>query len=802
MSVKKVIEEAKNKKKHEDIVDIAEVFSPPRITKLAQLVGLRPGLAMDLTTGWDFNLKEHRDLAEEYVRVVKPLLLIGSPECRMFSALQNLNKKNLGMKSELIMQAKAHIRFVVQLYRIQMESGRLFLHEHPCGATSWQLAEIQDIMKKDGVVTTLADQCMYGLKTWSTNRKILDTPAQKKTRFMTNSEDIAEELKRKCDRSHAHQALMDGRAKGAAIYPRGLCEAVCRGVKKEKQRRVQQLRCLMTVTADTKIDPDEDHEVETMAARAWDDVSGEELDAKKVMRARLKELAFVREKGVWRKVRRAEVKARGIKVIGARWIDINKGDNVKDNYRSRYVAKEFNDGKDDSLFASTPPLEALRLIISEAATIDYDQEEIHKVIMINDVARAFFEAEATREVYVELPEEALEGNEAKSEWVAGLDKSLYGTRDAAVNFQLGCKKYFSSIGSSAGRYNASTYYHSGRQLRMMLHGDDFATVGDVKQIEWLKKKLEERFEIKTNILGKKYEHEGRLLGRVLRVTENGWEYEADQRHVDYLVRALNLQDANDVNTPQEESKPWLAKEEEVPLDEGKAWEYRSLVARGNYLASDRIDIQYAVKELCRNMSKPTVGDRRKLKRLVRYLKGSPRLVSQFQFQQRLQELDGYSDSDWAGCKVTAKSTSGGVITLGAHTIKTWSTTQKSITLSSAEAELVAAVKMAAELIGVTQLMGDWGLKLRGRVHVDSAAAIGVVGRKGNGKLRHVRVGSLWIQERVERGELEMQKVWGEWNPADLLTKGIARVNVERFVSLANQRWEEGRAGVSLQLKSA
>ena len=64
MSVKKVIEEAKNKKKHEDIVDIAEVSSPPRITKIAQLVGLRPGLAMDLTTGWDFDLNEHRDLAE------------------------------------------------------------------------------------------------------------------------------------------------------------------------------------------------------------------------------------------------------------------------------------------------------------------------------------------------------------------------------------------------------------------------------------------------------------------------------------------------------------------------------------------------------------------------------------------------------------------------------------------------------------------------------------------------------------------------------------------------------------------
>ena len=138
--------------------------------------------------------------------------------------------------------------------------------------------------------------------------------------------------------------------------------------------------------------------------------------------------------------------------------------------------------------------------------------------------------------------------------------------------------------------------------------------------------------------------------------------------------------------------------------------------------------------------------------------------------------------------------------LGKHTIKTWSTTQKSITLSSAEAELVAAVKMSTELIGITQLAEDWGLPLKGRVQVDSSAAIGVIGRRGNGKLRHVRVGSLWIQERVERGDLDLQKVHGEWNPADLLTKGLNREKMARFVQMASQRFAEGRADTSLQLK--
>ena len=95
---------------------------------------------------------------------------------------------------------------------------------------------------------------------------------------------------------------------------------------------------------------------------------------------------------------------------------------------------------------------------------------------------------------------------------------------------------------------------------------------------------------------------------------------------------------------------------------------------------------------------------------------------------------------------------------GGHLVKSWSSTQKSITLSSGEAELVAALKMSAELIGMTQLLSDWGIRSHGKVYVDSSAAIGTIQGRGNGKLRHVRVGDLWTQEKVENGELQIEKV--------------------------------------------
>ena len=108
----------------------------------------------------------------------------------------------------MMKQAKEHLKFVTTLYKMQWEAGRLFLHEHPAGATSWQLDMMKEVMQLDGVRTIVADQCMYGLKTWSTDKRQKDAAAQKKTRFVTNSESISNNLKKKCDGSHKHQGLL------------------------------------------------------------------------------------------------------------------------------------------------------------------------------------------------------------------------------------------------------------------------------------------------------------------------------------------------------------------------------------------------------------------------------------------------------------------------------------------------------------------------------------------------------------------------------------------------------------------
>ena len=189
---------------------------------------------MDLTTGWGFNIAEHRRQAEDYVDRVKPLVLIGSPPCVAFSQLQTFVKDS-DRKAQQLAEGIRHMEFVVKLYRKQIEGGRVFLHENPAHAKSWALPCIRKMLKQLDVNVVESDQCMFGLKTWGAPRAQL-VLAKKPTKFMTNSRAIGAELRRKCDKSHDHQSLVDGRGKGAARYPLALCRAICKGIVEEKKQ--------------------------------------------------------------------------------------------------------------------------------------------------------------------------------------------------------------------------------------------------------------------------------------------------------------------------------------------------------------------------------------------------------------------------------------------------------------------------------------------------------------------------------------------------------------------------------------
>ena len=130
-------------------------------------------------------------------------------------------------------------------------------------------------------------------------------------------------------------------------------------------------------------------------------------------------------------------------------------------------------------------------------------------------------------------------------------------------------------------------------------------------------------------------------------------------------------------------------------------------------------------------------------------------------------MTSFTDSDWAGCKKIARSTSVGIVCLGEHTIKTYCKQQKVVALSSAEAELYAMAAASAESMAVQAYAADLGMNLKSELYTDSSAVLGVAKRAGIGKVRHLRTQGLWIQETRISGRITYKKVLGEKNPADL-----------------------------------
>ena len=305
----------------------------------------------------------------------------------------------------------------------------------------------------------------------------------------------------------------------------------------------------------------------------------------------------------------------------------------------------------------------------------------------------------------------------------------------------------------------------------------------------------------SEMIGPDPHHQKRLkvIGRWVEIGEKGVEVYPDERYVKQALEAYGMQECKPATSPAtkhneethddrrgllirrllEENRPMGEKDKEeesklrgTPLEEAEATTFRSVAALINFIAPDRADIQYAVKEFLRAMSEPGELDLARLKRILRDLKGKPKVSLKFPFGPAEDTIQVYVDADFAGCQTSRKSTCGGIVVWRGGVIKTWSKTKSTIALSTGEAELGAIVRGVAEGEGIVSLLRDFGLSARICLKSDASAAVGITKRVGLGKVRHLAVSDLWVQQRVQKGDVIIEKVAGKVNPADLLTKAL------------------------------
>ena len=131
--------------------------------------------------------------------------------------------------------------------------------------------------------------------------------------------------------------------------------------------------------------------------------------------------------------------------------------------------------------------------------------------------------------------------------------------------------------------------------------------------------------------------------------------------------------------------------------------------------------------------------------------------------------------------------------LGTHCVKHWSKTQSTIAMSSGEAELAGIAYGVAQSLGIQSLAADLGMSLGIEVFSDATAAIGITKRRGLGKIRHLHVSDLWVQEKVQKGVISIHKILGTQNPADVLTKYVDCKTMAAALDKLSLRFHEGRA---------
>jgi hypothetical protein len=774
---------------------VTELFSPPRVNAniqkgLANAAGFVNGTSFDMIVDqqsgerWNFLEASDRRKCWERLKQEDPWIVIGSPPCTAFCALNIGLNKNRGdpvQRERRRAEGQVLLGFALGVYAWQVGRCKYFLHEHPASASSWSMPEVIAVQKMEGVTTAVSDACVFGMTAVDSDGQ--ERLVKKPTKWMSNAPRLLASLGYRCNGRHQHTPLLGGRAANAAIYPPELVLAIVRGLQAQREEDARRGKTT-TPLSEAILSAISEVPLQTggTAKDTYDEYTGVLLDPVLVAKGKEEELKYFKTKTVWEIVARAS--SEGRKIVGTRWICSNKGDEDNPEIRCRLVCQEVKTYQTEEFFAATPPLETLRMILSIAA------ENPEKDVSLVDISRAYFNAFIEREVFVELPKEAGCGKGV----IGRLVKCMYGTRDAAQGWEGTYRQALEAMGFQKGKASPCVFGHLTRDISLTVHGDDFFATALPADLEWYEKELLKKFEGKVKGRLKQKGDELRVLNRIVRRAATGYEWEADQRHAELLIAGARLaEDSRPLNNPGRKLSTKELETEAVPLDAAEASIFRAKAARANFLASDRPDIAFAVKELCRGMSSPTDRDNEALKRLSRYLLGRPRLILHFMWQEEPGHFDVFSDSDWAGCIKTRKSTSGGALLRGSHVLKTWCTTQSTVALSSAEAELVAAVRGAAEGLSARSLAQDLGSECQLRLHIDSSAAIGICKRSGIGKIRHLDTRLLWIQDLVRNGTINVLKVPGEVNPADLMTKHLCAENISAHLARLCCWEREGRA---------
>ncbi|CAL8999399.1 unnamed protein product [Prunus brigantina] len=352
--------------------------------------------------------------------------------------------------------------------------------------------------------------------------------------------------------------------------------------------------------------------------------------------------------------------------------------------------------------------------------------------------------------------------------VCRLNKSLYGLKQASRQWFAKFSEAIQAAGytQSKADYSLFTCKNGKSFMALLIYVDDILITGNnVAAINSLKQFLHTRFRIKD--LGDlKY-----FFGIEVSRSKQGICI-SQRKYTLEILKDAGILGARPVSFPMEQNIK-LSNEGEILKDPAK---YRRLVGRLIYLTITRPDITSAVHVLSMFMHEPRIPHMDAAVRILRYLKYTPGQGILFPTQDDLK-LKAFCDSDWAGCPTTRRSTTGYCVFLGNSLISWRTKRQKTVSLSSAEAEYRAMASTCCELSWLRCLLQDLQLTHSEPVtlHCDNQATLHIADNPVfHERTRHIEMDCHFIRDKIQDGSIVTKHVSSSQQVADILTKPLGK----------------------------
>ena len=449
-------------------------------------------------------------------------------------------------------------------------------------------------------------------------------------------------------------------------------------------------------------------------------------------------------------------------VVGTKWVFRNKQDEhgVVTRNKARLVAKGYAQvaGLDfEETFAPVARLESIRILLAYAAHHSFRLYQM-------DVKSAFLNGPIKEEVYVEQPP-GFE-DERYPDHVCKLSKALYGLKQAPRAWYECLRDFLIANAFKVGKADPTLFTKTcnGDLFVCQIYVDDiiFGSTNQ-KSCEEFSRVMTQKFEM--SMMGEL----NYFLGFQVKQLKDG-TFISQTKYTQDLLKRFGMKDAKPAKTP-------MGTDGHTDLNKGgksvdqKA--YRSMIGSLLYLCASRPDIMLSVCMCARFQSDPKECHLVAVKRILRYLVATP-CFGLWYPKGSTFDLVGYSDSDYAGCKVDRKSTSGTCQFLGRSLVSWNSKKQTSVALSTAEAEYVAAGQCCAQLLWMRQTLRDFGYNLsKVPLLCDNESAIRMAENPvEHSRTKHIDIRHHFLRDHQQKGDIEVFHVSTENQLADIFTKPL------------------------------